>query len=43
MATALLRKIISFVKETEAKCIWLHTTKDGKHLYKKLDFISTTK
>lgn len=43
IATALLRKIISFVKETEAKCIWLHTTKDGKHLYKKLDFISTTK
>ncbi|PHJ57954.1 hypothetical protein VF14_25840 [Nostoc linckia z18] len=43
IATALLKETISFVKETEAKRIWLHTTKDGKSLYEKLGFISTTK
>ena len=43
IATALLREIISFVKETEAKRIWLHASKDGKPLYEKLGFVSTTK
>jgi len=43
IATALLKETISFVKETEAKRIWLHTNKDGKILYEKLGFISTTK
>ncbi|BAZ48650.1 hypothetical protein NIES4103_12590 [Nostoc sp. NIES-4103] len=43
IATALLREIISFVKQTEAKRIWLHASKDGKPLYEKLGFVSTTK
>lgn len=43
IATALLREIISFVKQTKAKRIWLHASKDGKPLYEKLGFVSTTK
>lgn len=43
IATALLREIISFVKETEAKRIWLHPSKDGKSLYEKLGFVSNAK
>ncbi|MBH8564394.1 GNAT family N-acetyltransferase [Nostoc sp. CENA67] len=43
IATALLREIISFVKQTKAKRIWLHASKDGKPLYEKLGFVLTTK
>jgi len=43
IATALLKEIISFVKVTQTKRLWLHATEDGKRLYEKLDFISTTK
>lgn len=41
IATALMGEIISFVKQTEAKRIWLHTSADGKHLYEKFGFVST--
>ncbi|MHC5735663.1 GNAT family N-acetyltransferase [Nostoc sp.] len=43
IATALLKEIISFVRATEAKRLWLHTTEDGKHIYEKLSFVSTSK
>ncbi|MCC5660699.1 GNAT family N-acetyltransferase [Nostoc sp. XA010] len=43
IATALLKKIISFVRETEAKRLWLHATEDGKRIYEKLGFVSTSK
>ena len=41
IATALLGEIISFVKETAAGRIWLHTTDKGKHIYQKVGFVST--
>ncbi len=41
IATALFREIISFVRTTEVKRIWLHATEDGKRLYEKLGFVST--
>lgn len=43
VATALLREIIRYVKTTEARRIWLHATEDGKRLYEKFGFVSTTK
>ncbi|WP_193196433.1 GNAT family N-acetyltransferase [Nostoc sp. MG11] len=43
IATALLKQINSFVRTTEAKRIWLHATQDGKRIYEKLSFASTTK
>ncbi len=43
IATALLKEIISFVKASEAKRLWLHATEDGKRIYEKLGFVSTTK
>ncbi|MHC5762091.1 GNAT family N-acetyltransferase [Nostoc sp.] len=43
IATALLKEIISFVRATEAKRLWLHTTEDGKGIYEKLGFVSTSK
>ena len=43
IATALLKQIISFVRATEAKRLWLHTTEDGKRIYEKLGFVSTSK
>jgi ribosomal protein S18 acetylase RimI-like enzyme len=43
IATALLNEIISFMRATEAKRIWLHATEDGKRIYKKLGFVSTSK
>ncbi|WP_375475068.1 GNAT family N-acetyltransferase [uncultured Nostoc sp.] len=43
IATALLKEIISFVRATEAKHLWLHTTEDGKRIYEKLGFVSTSK
>ncbi|MEH2104651.1 GNAT family N-acetyltransferase [Nostoc sp.] len=43
IATALLKEIISFVRATEAKRLWLHTTEDGKRIYEKLNFVSTSK
>jgi GNAT superfamily N-acetyltransferase len=43
IATALLKEIISFVRETEAKRLWLHATEDGKRIYEKLDFVLTSK
>ncbi|MBD6615157.1 GNAT family N-acetyltransferase [Komarekiella sp. 'clone 1'] len=42
IAIALLKEINSFVKATEAKRIWLHATQDGKRIYEKLNFASTT-
>ncbi|WP_251956285.1 GNAT family N-acetyltransferase [Nostoc commune] len=43
IATALLKEIISFVRATAAKRLWLHTTKDGKRIYEKVGFVSTSK
>jgi len=43
IATELLKEIISFVKATEARRIWLHATEDGKRIYEKLSFVSTLK
>ncbi|MHC5740298.1 MAG: GNAT family N-acetyltransferase [Nostoc sp.] len=43
IATALLKEIISFVRATEAKRLWLHATEDGKRVYEKLSFVSTAK
>ncbi|MEH2226247.1 MAG: GNAT family N-acetyltransferase [Nostoc sp.] len=43
IATALLKEIISFVRATEAKRLWLHTTEDGKRIYEKFSFVSTSK
>ncbi|MDZ8136341.1 MAG: GNAT family N-acetyltransferase [Nostoc sp. DedQUE04] len=43
IATALLKEIISFVRATEAKRLWLHATEDGKHIYEKLGLVSTAK
>ncbi|MDZ8258293.1 GNAT family N-acetyltransferase [Nostoc sp. ChiQUE01b] len=43
IATALLKEIISFVRTTEAKRLWLHATEDGKRIYEKLGFVSTSK
>lgn len=43
IVTALLKQIISFVRATEAKRLWLHTTEDGKRIYEKLGFVSTSK
>lgn len=43
IATALLKEIICFVRETEAKRLWLHTTEDGKRIYEQLGFVSTSK
>ncbi|MEH1966722.1 GNAT family N-acetyltransferase [Nostoc sp.] len=43
IATALLKEIISFVRATEAKRLWLHATEDGKRIYEKLSFVSTSK
>ncbi|MDZ8224149.1 GNAT family N-acetyltransferase [Nostoc sp. ChiVER01] len=43
IATALLKEIISFVRATEAKRLWLHATEDGKRIYEKLGFVSTSK
>ncbi len=43
VATALLREIISYVKMTDARRIWLDATEDGKRLYEKFGFVSTTK
>ncbi|MEH1866080.1 MAG: GNAT family N-acetyltransferase [Nostoc sp.] len=43
IATALLKEIITFMRATEAKRLWLHATEDGKRIYKKLDFVLTSK
>ncbi|MDZ7954398.1 GNAT family N-acetyltransferase [Nostoc sp. DedQUE09] len=43
IATALLKEIISFMRATEAKRLWLHATEDGKRVYEKLGFVSTSK
>lgn len=43
IATALLKEIISFVRTTEVKRLWLHTTEDGKRIYDQLGFVSTSK
>jgi GNAT superfamily N-acetyltransferase len=42
VATALLEEIISYLKKTDARRIWLHATEDGKRLYEKFGFVSTT-
>jgi GNAT superfamily N-acetyltransferase len=39
IATMLLREIISFVKTTGVKRIWLHATTGGKPIYEKEQFI----
>ncbi|OYE00485.1 hypothetical protein CDG79_34875 [Nostoc sp. 'Peltigera membranacea cyanobiont' 232] len=43
IATALLKEIISFVRATEAKRLWLHATEDGKPMYEKFGFVLTSK
>ncbi len=43
IATALLKEIISFVRTTEARRLWLLSTEDGKRVYEKLRFVSTSK
>ncbi|MEH2042342.1 GNAT family N-acetyltransferase [Nostoc sp.] len=43
IATALLKEIISFVRATEAKRLWLHATEDGKRIYDQLGFVWTSK
>lgn len=43
IGTALLKEIINFVRATEAKRLWLHATEDGKRIYEKLGFVSTSK
>ncbi len=43
IATALLKEIISFVRATEVKRLWLHATEDGKRIYNKLGFVLTSK
>lgn len=43
IATALLKEIISFLRATEVTRLWLHATEDGKRIYKKLGFVSTSK
>jgi GNAT superfamily N-acetyltransferase len=43
IATALLRALIQFVTTTtEAKRIWLHTTREGQSVYEKCGFVFTT-
>lgn len=41
IATALLQEIIRFVKTTQAKRIWLRTTRDGQHVYQQNGFVFT--
>ncbi|MHC5765163.1 MAG: GNAT family N-acetyltransferase [Nostoc sp.] len=43
IATALLQEIISFVRTTEARRLWLHATEDGKRVYEKISFVATAK
>jgi len=43
IATALLQELIEYVKTTtEAKRIWLRTTRDGQSVYEKSGFVFTT-
>jgi len=43
IASVLLQNLIQFVKTTtDARRIWLHTTKDGKHVYENAGFVFTT-
>ncbi len=42
VATALIEEIVSFAKSADARRIWLHASKDGKRIYEKVAFVSTT-
>lgn len=42
IATLLLKEIISMVKTTKARRIWLRTTPDGQHVYEQNGFVFTT-
>lgn len=41
VASALLQEIISYVRTTPARRIWLRTTASGRRLYEKYGFILT--
>jgi GNAT superfamily N-acetyltransferase len=41
IASALLREIMGFVKSTDAKCLWLRATEQGKLVYRKLGLMSS--
>lgn len=41
IATALLQGIITYVKQTSARRIWLHTTNDGQPVYEQSGFVFT--
>jgi GNAT superfamily N-acetyltransferase len=41
IAMALMQEIIHFVKTTGARRIWLHTTRDGQHVYEQSGFVFT--
>lgn len=38
IATALMQRIVAFVREEGATCIRLHSSKDGLGIYRKLEF-----
>ncbi len=43
IATALVRELLRFVTTaTEAKRVWLHTTREGQSVYEKCGFVFTT-
>jgi len=42
VATQLVQEIINFVKKTDAKRIWLRTTKDGQKVYEQCGFTFTS-
>ena len=42
VATQLVQEIINFVKKTDAKRIWLRTTKDGQKVYEQCGFNFTS-
>ena len=41
IATALMQEIITYVQNTPARRIWLHTTKDGQSVYERSGFVFT--
>ncbi len=41
IATALMQEMITYVQNTSARRIWLHTTKDGQPVYERVGFVFT--